>query len=36
MNNIAHIDQSTRTQTKTRTGEFEQLNTHYDARYKIG
>jgi DSF synthase len=36
MNNIAHIDQSTRSLNKTLTSEFEQLNTHYDARYKIG
>ncbi len=36
MNNIALINQSTRTQTNTRTSEFQQLNTHYDARYKIG
>ncbi len=36
MNNIALFDQSARSLATTQTGEFEQLKTHYDARYKIG
>ncbi len=36
MNNIALFDQSTLSQPKLHPGEFEQLKSHYDARYKIG